>query len=157
MLKLFKCQPSRNLLRHLASCPSLDEPNQLKWRRFGEPAKKNKRKRQRRKKRSKTQSPDATQDSIMTEAVAVSHGLYGGIGSAKKKRFQSEIERGFYAAGLPFRTIEVPRKRRVLTILQPEMEQYLPMRKALTGRLLTDEFDREKAVRSRSFEYEFEC
>ncbi|KAG2775817.1 hypothetical protein PC116_g10428 [Phytophthora cactorum] len=46
----------------------------------------------------------------------------GEIDSAEKTRVQSEIARGFYAAGLPFRTIEVPRMRRALTILQPEME-----------------------------------
>ncbi|KAG2831435.1 hypothetical protein PC112_g7271 [Phytophthora cactorum] len=47
----------------------------------------------------------------------------GEIDSAEKTRVQSEIARGFYAAGLPFRTIEVPRMRRALTILQPEMDE----------------------------------
>ncbi|GMF32165.1 unnamed protein product [Phytophthora fragariaefolia] len=68
----------------------------------------------------------------------------GGITMEEKKRFQSDIARGFYAAGLPFRAIEVPRMRRALTILQPDMEKYLPTRKALASKLLSDEYQREK-------------
>ncbi|KAE9031109.1 hypothetical protein PF011_g306 [Phytophthora fragariae] len=48
-LKLFKCQPSRNLLKHLAPCPNLAEPERTKLRRYGEPVKKQKSKRQMRK------------------------------------------------------------------------------------------------------------
>ncbi|KAG6599566.1 uncharacterized protein IUM83_19719 [Phytophthora cinnamomi] len=68
-----------------------------------------------------------------------------GVSNADNERFQSEIARGFYAAGLPFRTIEVPRMRRALTVLQPDTDKYLPNRKALAGRLLTQEYDCEKA------------
>ncbi|KAG6614027.1 uncharacterized protein IUM83_10143 [Phytophthora cinnamomi] len=67
-----------------------------------------------------------------------------GFSNADKERFQAEIARGFYAAGLQFRTIEVPRMRRALTVLQPDMAKYLPNRKALAGRL-TQEYDREKS------------
>ncbi|GMF41334.1 unnamed protein product [Phytophthora fragariaefolia] len=70
----------------------------------------------------------------------------GDITNEDKSRFQSDIARGFYAAGLPFRTIEVPRMRKALTSLQPEMERYLPTPKALTERLLTKEHEREKAT-----------
>ncbi|KAE8999589.1 hypothetical protein PF005_g15418 [Phytophthora fragariae] len=55
-LKLFKCQPSRNLLRHLSSCPNLDEAEQTKWRLFGGPPKNQRRKRRKRKKCSTTRS-----------------------------------------------------------------------------------------------------
>jgi hypothetical protein len=147
-LKLFKCQPSRNMLKHLASCPNLADPERTKWRRYGEPVKKQKSKRQKRKQRSATRSPEATQESVITGAsLSQSQSQpttpYAG-GREENNRFQSDIARGFYAAGLPFRAIEVPRMRQALTILQPDMEKYLPTRKALAGKLLTDEYQREK-------------
>ncbi|KAE9020744.1 hypothetical protein PR002_g12446 [Phytophthora rubi] len=147
-LKLFKCQPSRNLLKHLVSCPNLAEPERAKWRRYGEPIKKQKSKRQKRKKRSATHSPEATQESVLT-GTSLSQSqpttpYVGGIAREEKKRFQSDIARGFYAAGLPFRAIEVPRICKALTVLQPDLEKHLPTRKALAGILLTDEYQREK-------------
>ncbi|KAE9308801.1 hypothetical protein PR003_g20658 [Phytophthora rubi] len=146
---LHKCQPSRNMLRHLSSCPQLSDAERTKWSRYGEPATKPKRKRQKRKKPVNPRSPAATQESVMTE-MSLSQSqpttpFSSGVSNADKDRFQAEIARGFYAAGLPFRTIEVPRMRRALTVLQPDMEKYLPNRKALAGRLLTQEYDREKA------------
>ncbi|KAE9359734.1 hypothetical protein PR003_g584 [Phytophthora rubi] len=90
-LKLFKCQPSRNLLKHLAPCPNLAEPERTKLRRYGEPVKKQKSKRQKRKKRSATHSPEATQESVMTgTSLSQSQPItpyVGGIAREGKKRF----------------------------------------------------------------------
>ncbi|GMF50993.1 unnamed protein product [Phytophthora fragariaefolia] len=104
--ELFKCQPSRNLIMQLTQCPGFDEAEQVKWIRFREPLARHKRKRQKRKKRSKTQSPGATQDSIMTEASqAQSHPTMpfaGDVTNEDNSRFQSDIARSFYATDFPF-------------------------------------------------------
>ncbi|KAE9248589.1 hypothetical protein PF002_g5709 [Phytophthora fragariae] len=125
--------------------PNLDEAEQTKWRRFGEPPKKQRRKR---KKRSTTRSPEATQESVMTisrmSQSQPTMSFVGNIGHKEKKRFQPAIARIFYAAGLPFRAIEVPRMRHALTSLQPDMERYLLPRKALAGHLLTEEYHLKK-------------
>ncbi|KAG3116890.1 hypothetical protein PI125_g4265 [Phytophthora idaei] len=138
--KLLKCQPGRNLLKHLFKCPHPSEPQRIQWVRFGEPAPP----------RRKGKRPTgATQDSVMTEALQLlpqpmlPFHFVDNISVDRKDHYQALVAIGFYAAGLSFRSIEMPRFRKALTILQPEMERYLPSRKVLAGRRLTAEYERE--------------
>ncbi|ETP08964.1 hypothetical protein F441_15129 [Phytophthora nicotianae CJ01A1] len=72
------------------------------------------------------------------------------LSNGMKDHYQVLAAGGLYAAGLPFRAFEVLRLLKALCILQPAMEEYLPTRKALSGRLLTAEYNREmEAVCSR--------
>ncbi|KAG3080322.1 hypothetical protein PI124_g5966 [Phytophthora idaei] len=108
------------------------------------------RKRQRRKRPSAhTQSPGATQDSVVTEdsqlltqPILPFH-FVDNLSVERKGHYQALVASGFYAAGLSFSSFEMPRFRKALTILQPEMERYQPSRVVLAGRLLAADYEPE--------------
>ncbi|KAG2764571.1 hypothetical protein PC129_g13465 [Phytophthora cactorum] len=108
------------------------------------------RKRQRRKRPSAhTQSPVATQDSVVTEdsqlltqPILPFH-FVDNLSVERKGHYQALVASGFYAAGLSFSSFEMPRFRKALTILQPEMERYQPSRVILVGRLLAADYEPE--------------